>query len=255
MNGGRKPKTRNTSKKDDESDDEKEDESTADKCICMQAENFEPALNQPKASKASTSSVSIVEGPKWNTSTRQLYENNLRSTTGPSTHDFNDSYLRDRIPSISESTSSDESCVYMYRGNDDPPIGNDVNNHIDCSSPEMDYLEMDFDPGISNGHDSSPGSCDRESISIKSVDPDLLEDECQSPSTNAVHAENTSPISALPLSSEISVPSTSTASTSKAERTESICNVNEYKHQDSRSQEGAASNVYEEVGLKKYLFI
>ncbi|KAF4522447.1 hypothetical protein B566_EDAN002531 [Ephemera danica] len=59
-----------------------------------------------------------------------------------------------------QSSSSNEECFYRYRGEDDVPghpIANDnVPNHAEnnerrrSSSPEMDYLEMDFDPSSSD---------------------------------------------------------------------------------------------------------
>lgn len=66
----------------------------------------------------------------------------------------------------SSSEDDDEHCVYTYKGSevgsDQPETifhkGINVQNNRDgtseCSSPEMDFLEMDFDPGLSNGQDS-----------------------------------------------------------------------------------------------------
>lgn len=65
----------------------------------------------------------------------------------------------------SSSEDDDEHCVYTYKGSevssDQPETifhGVNVQNNRDgtseCSSPEMDFLEMDFDPGTSNGQDS-----------------------------------------------------------------------------------------------------
>ncbi len=66
----------------------------------------------------------------------------------------------------SSSSEDDEQCVYTYKGAEvgsDLPesfvyLGMNVPNGRDrasaCSSPDMDYLEMDFDPGQSNDQDS-----------------------------------------------------------------------------------------------------
>jgi hypothetical protein len=91
----------------------------------------------------------------------------------------------------SSSDNDDDRYVYMYRGRGAEnvlPIGrihinDDDNNDEDddddeeeeddddveqqrCSSPDMDFLEMDFDPGHSNDHDYSDDSdcCDMEEI-------------------------------------------------------------------------------------------
>lgn len=172
----------------------------------------------------STSRAGLLDEPKWNTSTRQIYEDNLKSTSSSAVRKCDTAWpgpvVRERIPSVTDSTSSDDSCVYMYKGDDGQRNGNDVNKLVDCSSPEMDYLEMDFDPCQSNGHDSSDGSycCDV---------GDLKDDENNSSFCGPDQERNSTPTnidSRIPspnvdleanLSSEFSQPSTSKIDLSK----------------------------------------
>lgn len=77
-----------------------------------------------------------------------------------------DSLSYRHIYNSSSSDDDDEHCVYTYKGAEvasDLPesffyLGMNVPNERErasfCSSPEMDFLEMDFDPGPSNGQDS-----------------------------------------------------------------------------------------------------
>lgn len=72
----------------------------------------------------------------------------------------------------SSSSSAGEECFYRYRGEDDAPRNPAANENIPnradgqnvarrrSSSPEMDYLEMDFDPSSSDwgGDDSRPAA-------------------------------------------------------------------------------------------------
>ena len=138
----------------------------------------------------STSQGGPIDEPKWNMATRQLYEDNLKSTgVIPQQNAFHHHLPRERVPSVSESTSSDESCVYMYKGGDENRNGNELHKVANCSSPEMDYLEMDFDPCQSNGHDSSDGSYSCENFDTLKDDNvnEVVENKCDvyaSTSTN-----------------------------------------------------------------------
>ncbi|XP_014286786.3 uncharacterized protein [Halyomorpha halys] len=138
----------------------------------------------------STSRAGLVDMPKWNLSTRQLYEDNLKST-GMAPHKglFHHHMPRERVPSVAESTSSDDSCVYMYKGDNESRNGNDVNKSTDCSSPEMDYLEMDFDPCQSNGQESSDGSYSCENAELEKYDNvnEIVYDTCEDVATTSIN--------------------------------------------------------------------
>lgn len=95
--------------------------------------------------------------------------NGYSSKFGDSNRDYHNGLHTSRYRQIYASSSSDddddEHCVYTYKGAEvgsDMPVsflyhGMNVPNggaRNSCSSPDMDYLEMDFDPGPSNGQDS-----------------------------------------------------------------------------------------------------
>ncbi|XP_075215639.1 uncharacterized protein LOC142321443 [Lycorma delicatula] len=94
--------------------------------------------------------------------------------------------------SLSENEEEDEYCIYTYKGDQNQmadlpssffrlgviPPGRE-NNEDRSSSPDMDYLEMDFDPGLSNGRgDSSDDSdcCDMQHDAERPLD-DCEDDE------------------------------------------------------------------------------
>lgn len=86
----------------------------------------------------------------------------------PRNGEYSRSYKNSSYRNIYGSSSSeddDEHCVYTYKGAEVASnasesslyVGVDMSNGRDgslCSSPDMDFLEMDFDPGPSNGQDS-----------------------------------------------------------------------------------------------------
>ncbi|XP_065204801.1 uncharacterized protein LOC135834762 [Planococcus citri] len=88
---------------------------------------------------------------------------NSESTNGkPQNGDLNRMYNRNssyrNIYVSSSSEDDDEHCVYTYKGAEIPNVADSAFNVVEVlngrSSPDMDYLEMDFDPGPSNGQDS-----------------------------------------------------------------------------------------------------
>lgn len=102
---------------------------------------------------------------------------NGKPRNGDYTSYKNSSYRN--IYGSSSSEDDDEHCVYTYKGaemsNVSEPflnVGVEVPNGRNgslCSSPDMDYLEMDFDPGPSNGQDSDS---DNASHDIPNTDED-----------------------------------------------------------------------------------
>lgn len=88
----------------------------------------------------------------------------------------NSSYRNIYVSSSSE--DDDEHCVYTYKGAQIPNVPESVFNVIDvpngrenslCSSPDMDYLEMDFDPGPSNGQDSDSDNASNDVPNIDEI--------------------------------------------------------------------------------------
>lgn len=97
---------------------------------------------------------------------------------------------------------SDDGCIYTYKGDnvadlpesffsiDIPPLeNNDVPDRRDNSSPEMDFLEMDFDPGQS-------GDVDSDSVSNADMDcgkaqPVEVTKEGKSENTSCLPSNNT----------------------------------------------------------------
>lgn len=107
-------------------------------------------------------------GSSMNNLNSRNVSNGCSSKFGDSSRDHHNGRNSSRYRQIYASSSSDdddEHCVYTYKGAEmgsDLPesflyLGMNVPNggaRNSCSSPDMDYLEMDFDPGPSNGQDS-----------------------------------------------------------------------------------------------------
>lgn len=95
---------------------------------------------------------------------------------------------------------SDDGCIYTYKGDnvadlpesffsiDIPPLENNdvLPDRQDNSSPEMDFLEMDFDPGQSGDVDSDSVSNADTEIAVKNVE----EPEDKNVTENAATADN-----------------------------------------------------------------
>lgn len=88
------------------------------------------------------------------------------------------------------SSEDEECCIYTYKGGDssqmaDLPssffrldfVPSRTNGNSRNSSPDMDYLEMDFDPGPSNGQDSTSDSESSDMFVPENLQP--LHVECQ----------------------------------------------------------------------------
>lgn len=216
----------------------------------------------------STSRDGMVDLPKWNLSTRQLYEDNLKSTSmAPHKGLFHHHIPRERVPSVAESTSSDDSCVYMYRGDNENRNGNDANKSVDCSSPEMDYLEMDFDPCQSNGQESSDGSYNCENVELAKYDDvneavdDTNEDVATTPinfdgkypSTSSwVDGINTESLEPIPSTSNYQKPEIRESCVSKTQNTvvesKPYVDVNASSEQGEGAPELSQKNIAEATG-------
>lgn len=101
-------------------------------------------------------------------------------------------YKKDNDDSLSENEEEDEYCIYTYKGDQNQmadlpssffrlgvvPPGRE-NNEGRSSSPDMDYLEMDFDPGPSNGRGDS--SEDSDCCDMQNDEERQMEEEDESP--------------------------------------------------------------------------
>lgn len=140
-----------------------------------------PIQLNPPTETASSSSCTMLNGAGINNLNNRSYSNgynnvqlqenidNYKPRNGQCDKDLDKmrkNSLYHNIYNSSSSEDDDEHCVYTYKGAEvgsDLPesffnLGVNVQNNQDrasrCSSPEMDFLEMDFDPGPSNGQDS-----------------------------------------------------------------------------------------------------
>lgn len=132
-------------------------------CVCL------PNCTRSETGETEISNRETEDQPLPSDSNiRQYQTESIRPTMRPVQ---NQCHVREVSNYDANSSSEDEECcIYTYKGDSNqsadlhssffrldsmPPR---QNNHSGNSSPEMDYLEMDFDPGPSNGKDSSSSS-------------------------------------------------------------------------------------------------